>query len=340
MKHGFVRQDVHVINFFCLAFLALGLLLLFLDSWRFNRNLPILLMLMVLVSIQSVQWRLGWTYLDDVTGWSNARAIAGVIQLSRTRQQLAHEPLPAYGRDFPLEPPILQAIGRHSVTIVSPVLIQAAWYNLNFVPLPVPQGYQCTSKLDHLNADWLTQQGPDKVLLDWFSVDSHHPLAGNPATMHALFQSYEPEVVQPRHLLLRRRATRRAAHLQPLQTQSVDITQRVAIPQAGQPVFARLELELTTFGKLAKLLYHVPEIRMTLSPAPDGESTYRVMADSLGTLLPVSHLPANLPAAANYFDGRPSANPKFSRLTFSGPGLDYYHHTVRVEFLTLNPDLD
>ncbi|MBN9660746.1 MAG: hypothetical protein J0H49_21320 [Acidobacteria bacterium] len=337
VKHGFVRQDAHVINFFCMALLLLGLLLLFMESWRFNRNLPILLMLLVVVAFQSVQWRLGWAYLDDISGWSNLRTLAGVLDLPNTRQRLAHEPLPPYGRDFPLDPPLLQAIGQHSISIVSSVLIQAAWHNLAFVPLPLPQGYPCTRKLDERNAAWIARQGPEKVLLEWFIVDGRHPLNDNPATMLALFQWYEPELTQPRYLLLRRRAQPRSVPLQPLQTQSIDITQGIAVPDSSLPVFARVELELTAFGKLAKLLYHVPELRMTISPASSGEATYRVMAESLGTPHLVSHLPTNLPAAATYFQGQPAANPKISRLTFSGPGLDYYHHTVRVEFLTLNP---
>lgn len=335
-KHGFVRQDAHVINFFCMALLLLGLLLLFLESWRFNRNLPILLMLLVVVSFQSVQWRLGWAYLDDVSGWNNARTIAGVLDLPTTRLRLEHEPLPLYGRDFPLDLPLLQAIGRHSLSIVSPVLIQAAWHNLDLRPLPVPQGYPCTRKLDQVNADWVVSQGPEKILLEWFVVDGRHPLGDNPATMLALFQWYEPELLESRYLLLRRRTQPRTTQLRPLESRSADITQGIAIPDTPQPVFARVDLELTTFGKLARLLYHVPEVRMTVSPAPSGESTYRVMAESLGTPHLVSHLRTNLPSAAKYFEGQPEGNPRISRLTFSGPGLDYYHHTVRVEFFTLN----
>ncbi len=59
IKHGFVRQDGHVVNFFCMVLLLLGVFLLFMESWRFNRNFPLLLLLVLVISIQSVQFRLG-----------------------------------------------------------------------------------------------------------------------------------------------------------------------------------------------------------------------------------------------------------------------------------------
>ncbi|MGJ5813136.1 hypothetical protein [Paludibaculum fermentans] len=337
VKHGFVRQDAHVINFFCMALLLLGLLLLFTESWRFNRNLPILLMLLVVISFQSVQWRLGWSYLEDVSGWSNLRTLAGVLDLPRTRQELAHEQPPRYIRDFPFDPPLLQAIGRHTVTIVSPVLIQAAWYNLEFRPMPVPQGYQCSRKLDEFNAAWLSSQGTEKVLLEWFGVDGRHPLGENPATLLALYQWYEPELLESRHLLLRRRTAARTVKLEPLSAASLELASGVPIPAASRPVFVRAELELTTMGKLAKLLYHVPEVRMAVTPAAAPEADYRVIPESLATPLLISNLPTNLAAAAKLFDGQPAEIPQLTRFTLTGPGLAYYRPSAHVQFLTLKP---
>lgn len=105
---------MHVINFFCLVLLLLGVFLLFMESWRFDRNFPLLLMLVIAVSLQSVQWRLGWGYLEEVSGKRNLQFLAGVMDLSNTRRDLARPRPTAYASDFPLDESVLTAIGRRS----------------------------------------------------------------------------------------------------------------------------------------------------------------------------------------------------------------------------------
>jgi hypothetical protein len=335
LKHGFVRQDVHVINFFCLVLLLLGVFLLFIESWRFDRNFPLLLMLLIAVSVQSVQWRLGGDYWAEVSGRRNLEFLAGVIDLPETKRILAEKKPTAYGRDFPLDESVSQAIGRHSVGFLSPLMVQAPWHGLNLMPMPVPQGYQCSRKLDGVNAGWLARQGPDKLLLEWFGVDGRHPLGENPATLLETYRWYETEQTEPSRLLLRRRTSPRGVELVPLRAETLDATKEIAIPDAPGPVFLRIGFDLTTAGKAAKLFYHVPRVDMTISPPVGAATSYRVILESLEAPLLVSHLPTDLDSAARLFTGPAPQNPKQSRLTFSGPGLPYYQKLCKVEFLTV-----
>ncbi|WP_321476792.1 hypothetical protein [uncultured Paludibaculum sp.] len=335
IKHGFVRQDIHTVNFFCMALLLLGLLLLYTGSWRFNRNFPLVLMLMVAISLQSIQWRLGWAYLWDVSGWNNVQSIAGALDLSATRAKFTRERPPGSLPVLFLDGPMLHAIGQRTVGILSPVLIYAAWNHLDLRTMPVPQGYQCNQKLDLIDADWLEKKGPQRLLVEWFAIDGRHPLGENPATLLSIYKWYELELLESDHLLLRRRDRPRAVRLESLRTETIDISKGIDIPDSAEPLFVRANFELSPLGRLAKVLYHIPEMHMAVSPAPEAESRYRVIAGSLASPLLISHLPTNLSAAATLFDGRPTANPKLMRVAFSGPGLSYYQQTCQIEFLRM-----
>jgi len=335
LKHGFVRQDIHVINFFCLVLLLLGVFLLFMESWRFSRTFPVLLLLVIVVSIQSVQWHLGWSYLVEVSGWNNLQSLAGAIGFSRTRQDLVPQEPPPYALDHPLEGTLLRAIGHHTLGIVTPVLVYAPLNRLTLRTMPVPQGYQCNGVLDQLNARWLARQGPDKLLLEWSGVDGRHPIGENPATMLEIYKWYELEILEPQYLLLRRRSTPREAELVPQRVETLDIRKEIAIPDSPHPVFVRVTFDLTATGKAAKLLYHIPEVGISVSPAPAEEASYRVIPESLATPLLISYLPTNLQAAANLFAGQSGQNPKLAKLSFFGPGLKYYRNICKVEFMTL-----
>ena len=335
LKHGFVRQDVHVINFFCLVLLLLGVFLLFMESWRFDRNFPLLLMLVIAVSLQSVQWRLGWGYLEEVSGKTNLQFLAGAIDLPNTRRDLARPRPTAYASDFPLDESVLTAIGRHSIGFISPVMVDAAWHGLTLLTTPVPQGYQCSRKLDEVNARWLARQGPDKLLLEWIGVDGRHPLGDNPATLLETYKWYEQELLAPQHVLLRRRSTPREAELELLNVKTLDITQEIPIPESSRPVFVRIDFELTAAGKAAKLFYHVPRVDLSVSASSAGGPSYRVILESLATPLLISHLPTDLKSSAGLFTGPSPQNQRLAKFSFSGPGLPYYQKMCKVEFLTL-----
>ncbi len=236
-----------------------------------------------------------------------------------------------------LQSTLLHAIGQHKLAILSPVLVHAPLNGMNLLTMPVPQSYACTRKLDQINAKWLATQGPDKLLLEWFGVDGRHPLGENPVTMLEIYKWYEPELLEPKHLLLRRRSTAREAELVPLSAESLDISKEITIPDSRDPVFVRVTFDLTAAGKLAKLLHHIPEVGLTVSPVPTDEQNYRVIPESLATPLLISYLPTNLKATANLLAGDSARNPKLARFTFFGPGLKFYGNICKVEFMTLKP---
>ncbi|MBI1789052.1 MAG: hypothetical protein HYR60_16090 [Acidobacteria bacterium] len=312
-KHGFVRQDSHVLLFYAFVAVPAGLLLLFADSARLRRKQTAAAALTML---------LAWTL-----------AVRPHLT-ERPRLAAPRSPEPSL-ESAPLSPAMRQLIGGQTVGFLFPSFAYASEERLNYTPFPVVQTYSAyTSWLDRRNAAQLVGGEPRYMVADWSAIDGRHPLADSPETWLALYQWYEVAMQGEHRLLLRRRDRPRFERVESLQRTRARPGDSIRLPDARGPLLLRIGLELNTRGKLAKILFRVPEVSMALWTASGRAHVFRVAPGVLGDRLLVNVLPGNLGDLARCLGGESWGEP-IVRAALLGPGLRYFEPETEVEFLTI-----
>ncbi|MEO8594149.1 MAG: hypothetical protein ABI759_12585 [Candidatus Solibacter sp.] len=321
-KHGFVRQDMHVINYFCFAALAAALLALGASLER--RKLPCLA-LFLLIPLTLYFSRVPALGLippvAEMAGLGTAHMLANAIPFHELRARLASAP-----NDYPaaqrLEPEMVALIGNAPVASLSIVYTNLAIAGLNVQLYPVVQRYSAyTPELDGRNAAWIRDRGPRFLVFDGAAIDRRDAWAETPAMWLEVYRWYDTRVLGPRNLLLERRDAPRFGALEGSGRAALSWPGELPVPPLGNSPFWSATCGLTPAGRIAQALFRVPEVRMTVYRADAPPRTVRVIPAVLSAPVP-ANLPVTLTEFAAVFRGE--SMPPVERLRFDGPGAGYY----------------
>src|SRR5262249_40219506 len=138
-KHGFVRQDIHVVNFFCFACLAASLFFLSVETGRrWSQRMLLVLPLAIFWQDYVTPHRNNRTALSELTGLRAAplawQALFGRASL---RDLLREEAERSFPDGLALEPEIRAAVGHSPVASLSVVFAGAALDDLDIRIYPV-----------------------------------------------------------------------------------------------------------------------------------------------------------------------------------------------------------
>jgi hypothetical protein len=256
------------------------------------------------------------------------RGLPSIVRLNDTRAQLAAESQASLAADrLPAE--LLARVKNGGVGVVPWEHAYAAANGLRLQLVPVLQTYSAyTAFLDNLNAQWLTERGPDFILLHWEAIDERHPLLDVPATALAMMARYENAGSYGAATLLARRATPRFSHVRFLSETPLTAGEPLRAPDIPHALTARIHVEYTLTGRLLKLLYRIPEVRFLASYDSDNFVSARVPPDVLSNGIAVNYLAGSGPEW-------PIAPHAGVRFTLAGPGAAYLKRVARVEFLEI-----
>jgi hypothetical protein len=332
VKHGFTRQDEHVINFFSFAGLALGLINLGVPAR--GARIPFVLLVLwsyALISTEYMIARVGFRdAVGEVTGW-RAPALAWKA-LSPTGVRAA---LHAEDASFPVkarvEPEIRSIVGNSPVASLS-VVYSGAWLDgLNLKLYPVIQRYSAyTPYLDGLNAAFIREKGPRFLLFDGYAVDGRQPWTETPATWLEIYRWYNTRLLGAHSLLLERRSAPRFEQLRPIGHVDMPITSRLDFSASKQAVFWTLRCGTNFRGRLQKMFLDVPEVTMRLGP----EGTrFRIIPEVMESPMLAEQLPSTLSQFASVLDDTSARTPRVSTIDFGGRGLASYGPDCQVDFL-------
>ncbi|MDK2122929.1 hypothetical protein [Parachitinimonas caeni] len=277
-KAAFVRQDVHEL----IAFGVLTGLVLFRASIRPKYRLQLVMtMCLALMAIR------GQVDSAAAARYAASEAVATYCQQFKSMLAWLHSPLALQGDlaaafkegsakirqqlgDFqsggtldvyPTEQSLVFAIGAH-------------WQ-----PRPVFQSYSAyTPYLAELNRVHLRERGADELLFGLSSIDGRYPSIDDGPSWPTMLALYQPaEMVADRWLALRRAADRPHEQLRPLAGMQMALGEWVALPQSRNvPVFIRLHLVPTTWGRLANLAYKRPPVYLQVELADGRKIRHRI----------------------------------------------------------------
>ena len=335
IKHGFVRQDAHVLNFFCFVGLALAIIAscLPLDGERSIVAFLVLLNFGIL-SLEYMYSRIGLDQaFAECTGFRGAGLALKVLRIDEVRADLKAGT--SYPPDAKLETELRNIVGDSPIASLSLVYAGAAMEGINLQLYPVLQRYSAYTKpLDERNAAWIRANGPRFLVFDGLSIDSRQFWAETPAMWLEIYRWYNTRRVGTLRVLLERRTTPRFARLVSTGQQIIRPTDGLTLPALAGPSFWKMKCASNFTGSLLKSFFRVPEVFIQLEDLDKKRTTYRVLVELLQSPVLGGSLPANLKELASLLETNAVPEPRIQKIYFSGPGLSSYTSACSVEFLT------
>jgi len=341
LKHGFYRQDDHIINFFSFAALAIGLISLYANfpGWRTSAvvavvaPLPVLCLLITLPHFQSYRIVLG-----NISGLRVIQDMALAFRsVAHGQTRAAEQALMGAQAPKPLVGPELRAILADSPLSVLSLKYSAAYFdNLNLKIYPLLQLYAgWTPWLDQMAAEWIRTKGPRYLLFDGSVIDNRHPWAQTPALWAEVYRDYETRLLTDHNLLLQRRETPRFTALETVKSFPVSFPGEFALPPAETAEFWSLSCPMTAAGALRKLVFRVLPVTMSVEFDDGRQKTFRSIMDVIGSPVLGEGLPSTLPEFAEVFAPDSSPAPRVRQLVFGGPGAASYQSQCQARWIRI-----
>lgn len=332
-KHGFVRQDIHVSNFFSFAALAAGLILLSVSLRRAALPYALLFAVLPLMSWQDdVDWSNMQAEIAQWIGVSQAWMAWGVLPDSGLRQRLEVS-VRKYPDELRLEPEIIQRVGQAQVASLSFAFTNLAAARLDIALFPVIQRYAAfTPYLDGLNAAWVRDKGPRYLVFDGLTIDDRDGWAESPATWLEVYRWYDTRLLGESDLLLERRAQPRFGRLETMANFRIGFAGELRLPQGHDTVFWKMACPPSLKGRLQKLLFRVPEVSVEVQEPGGVRRTARIIPGLLVNPV-LANLPGTLAEFAEIFQAEAQPTYSVDWLRFTGKGTESYAGSCEVELL-------
>ena len=339
-KHGFVRQDSHVLMFFGAAsFVALTLLysqrrrsaallagVVFATSIALDANARAALAPGTCYShSHRSDFSPSSTHLRGSISPRTASARRTKRRWPPTRCRPRCGTSSAHARSTSFPPRLPSHSRASSVGIRSRISQSASTY---------------TSALDRMNAASLSHRRGDAILYTLGSIDDRYPIGDEPLTFRYVLCNYEPARdsrlrgaprTAPPHpgvvVLVHARSSRCSPHSEMLVVPSA-WEQVTDVPWApGWLTFAHISTPLNPLGMALALAYRAPQVRITVASSDTTPRDYSLIAGTARDGLLVDPLPRNDLQARALFEGRPFAHTTSitlsasNRLLFGAPEI-------------------
>ena len=321
-KHGFVRQDGHVLIFiFSVPFLvALGITKaksLRTKKLGFSVYMYTLGMLLVYIFThnpfgQQIQLRNIFQVLKPDNAINRFSHLTNLNALKKSTQEASANNLSA----IKLPEKIVSKLEGKQVDIIPFEISLVAANDLDWKPKPAFQSYVAfTSLLDNANLKSFSSHPRDYILYQFASIDGRHPFFDEPATFFYLLCNYSLTSENPGFIknapplmenlmLLKRRQSDICSSISASETESIRWEQRHFIKDEDKEnvlVRVRIKIEYSFLGKLYKTLFRAPPVIMKVTYEGDREVSYRIVPEVANNGVLISHLPADTAEALSFF---------------------------------------
>lgn len=287
-KAGFVRHDTHSLIFFAVTTVIPFLIQIdtgrtAVAQWIFYilRYSTVILALGGLLFVGAV---INYTPRTFIGQW-NQRLVDNYKMLTHLTQYKQNQDkfVVALKQQHDL-PRIRTKIGNATVDTFSYEQGVLLLNGFNWQPRPVFQSYLAyTPSLLALNGNFFAQsQAPAFVMFKLPEIDFRFPMASDSEVLKILFRDYQPVLIEKDYLLLQRvpRGQGRVTNGRVLWTHSVKLNEPLAVNQQGESkssYLVSIDLRQSWLGRLAKLFYRLPMVRLELETTAGEQLSYRII---------------------------------------------------------------
>jgi hypothetical protein len=323
-KHGFVRQDTHVISFAIVAPLIASLLMLRISRFGY-RKISYYLFLYILITCLAIS-QVMLTIKDQAVMLNPDRVannLAYLIDLKKLQLKIEKETINNLAR-IQLPDKVKNLVNGKSIDIIPWEVSLVPANNLNWKPRPIFQSYSAyTTDLDNMNFDSLSREERDYLFYQFLSIDGRHPFFDEPKTFNYIFCNYEPSAEIPGFIkmpnlsnvvLLEKRKVPRCSLTSLSETSSIPWDTPHSIEAGNESMLlANIKFQYSLIGKIYKSLFRAPPVMMKIDYVDGSQRAYRIIPENSENGVIVSHLPKDDNEAMSFFQGKvPSRVKSFS----------------------------
>lgn len=342
-KHGFVRQDGHVVIFAIVVPLITSLLILKISRFRYQKIsyyfyayilIPSLLIFLLYIPGKNEAEKLMPSrVIDNLFSLVDLKKIQLKIE-KETTNNLANVQLTDKVKNLVNEKPI---------DIIPWEISLVPANQLNWKPRPIFQSYSAyTAALDNINFDSLSKKERDYLLYQFLSIDERHPFFDEPKTFYYVFCNYEPSAEIPDFIktpklsniaLLEKRKVSRCSPTSLSEISSIPWNTPHSIEASnGAIIRANVNFQYSLVGKIYKNLFRAPPVMMKINYVDGSQKTYRIIPENSENGVIVSHLPRDDNEAMSFFRGQLPARVK--SFSFQTSNSLLYAPNIEMSFLS------
>ncbi|MDR2602512.1 MAG: hypothetical protein LBC53_08705, partial [Spirochaetaceae bacterium] len=260
-KHGFVRQDGHMLSFFTAVPFLTGFLFLFSPPSSYKKSRAMFQTTVFLCLLGAVN-------IVFIPG-----LIKGVFNNAYLITQLGKNYKTFNERK--MEGPKADALPAEWNAKIADSSIQATPWELSYAaanhwkgwrPNPVMQLYSVyTKKLDEYSAaSFAPENAPRFILLEYYAIDGRNMFVDSPATWNAILPNYTILTRDESRALLSKKDAHKSLNFEPVFSASYKFNETIPVPQSPDPVYAKIIIKDSIFGKLATTLFRGNPPSMTV----------------------------------------------------------------------------
>ncbi|MDD1464998.1 hypothetical protein MEO43_06675 [Dolichospermum sp. ST_sed5] len=314
-KHGFVRQDGHVVVFAITIPLIALLCLLKIKKYR---NLKISYFFYCFILIASifiagsglspvVQGRklLLNNVIHNIVSISDLNGLKTEI-IRKSKLDLVDLHLPNY---------VKKLVNKKTIDIIPWDISLVPANNLNWVPRPAFQSYSAyTNKLDNLNFESMSKSPRDYIFYNFQSIDGRHPFFDEPKTFFYVFCNYQPSVDAPDFIntpalknivLLEKRKLSRCLPDSFSKKSSISWNTPYSTETVGESIIrAKVKFQYSFIGKIYKTIFRSPPVMIKINYVNGFHNTYRIIPENSENGVIVNYLPKDDNEALSFLRGK------------------------------------
>ncbi|MFM6246391.1 MAG: hypothetical protein ACKPFD_16975 [Dolichospermum sp.] len=367
-KHGFVRQDIHVVVFAITVPLITSLLILKISKFRHQKIsyylFTYIFITSLLISSSSINVYKVYTMpkllpeyivnsviklvrkmpkqsildiLSDESEINSNKFNIGKLQSIINQKSLSNL------ANIQLPDTIKNLVNGKTIDIIPWEISLVPANQLNWKPRPIFQSYSAYTKtLDNFNFESMSKSPRDYIFYNFMSIDGRHPFFDEPKTFSYVFCNYEPSADVPDFVktpdlsnivLLEKRKTSRCLpdSLSKISSISWDSPHSIEVSN-GAIIRANVKFQYSLAGKLYKTLFRSPPVMMKINYLDGSQNTYRIIPGNSENGVIVSHLPKDDNEALSFLRGQLPA--KVKSFSFQTSNSLLYAPKIEISFLS------
>ncbi|NEP60477.1 MAG: hypothetical protein F6K31_26320, partial [Symploca sp. SIO2G7] len=328
-KHGFVRQDGHVLIFIFSLPLIVSLIIAKAQTIRLAKfaylvHAYALAMILVYCFVPK-PFGQPLNHLSGIFKILNPKPAvlvsktSSLLNLNQVKEQTIAASLNNLAA-VKLPDNVLALLQDKQIDIVPTETSLVAANNLNWKPRPIFQSYVAfKTSLDNANLNSLVTQPRDYLLYQFTTIDGRHPFFDEPATFFHMMCNYQLSPAIPGFV---KDAPPTIAQLMILEQRQSSICptslakEKFTIPwQAAQALATRddsivraaVKIKYSLFGKIYKTLFRSPPVSIKVTYEDGGELGYRIIPENADNGIVISHLPRDANEFLPFFQALDSA---------------------------------
>lgn len=330
-KHGFVRQDLHVLLFFPVVVMTLGIGAMFADKGRLFALWPVAIVFTALLGVPAALFYNGldyWSVFEVLRGGRTAANLAYFLNPDETARLAAESRASLSPMRLPDEwlRTISQAGGKVDVLPYESSICVAN----NLPCVPTEPAYVLSSpELDLWNANrYAKESAPAFLIVEFPEMDGRNPVQSMPRTWSTILDRYEAAPV-PRagqKVLLRRRVNAPPSVRGEIGDGTIRAGEVLELPQTDRLLYASFDLKLKRESIPIKAVFRIPPVELEASYSSGRIRYFRLLPGPSGDGVPLNVLPRNTAEFADLLAGR--VQDPVTSVRLLGEGVPYFEEEI------------